>query len=86
MVTKVSVVFQKNYDSTAKIVVNQGGTRSSKTYSVIQVLVAFVLDGKRNLKGKTITIVRKTLPSIKKTVYKDFQEILTLWDRDWETE
>lgn len=57
-----------------RIIINQGGTRSGKTYSTIQVLVEFC---KRNEgKGLIISIVRKTSPSLKATAYRDFVEIL----------
>ena len=69
---KATNVFHKNYNTTSRIVVNQGGTRSSKTYSLAQL---FVLMGIQDT-GKTYTICRKTLPSLKATAYKDFFEIL----------
>jgi phage terminase large subunit len=65
------VVFEKNHQSKAKIKVNQGGTRSSKTYSLTQLIVIKALE-----KQRTITVVRKTLPALKATAYRDFLEIL----------
>lgn len=55
-------------------IINQGGTRSGKTYSTLQVLVELC---KVNFnKGLVISIVRKTTPSLKATAYRDFIEIL----------
>ena len=65
-------VFQKNWDADTKIVVNQGGTRSGKTYSLLQLLIV----KSYKTKGKVFTIVRKSLPSLKMTAYRDFFEIL----------
>jgi phage terminase large subunit len=48
-----------------------GGTRSGKTYAILQYLIVQALQG-----PETITIVRKTIPSLKRTVVKDFTDIL----------
>ena len=50
----------------------QGSSRSSKTYNILIYLLVYVL----NHKNKRLTIVRKTLPSIKGSVFVDFKEIL----------
>lgn len=70
---QVSSVFHRNMQAATKIVANQGGTRSGKTYSILQLLI-FGYALKQS--GRTFTIVRKTLPSIKLTVLRDFLEIL----------
>ncbi len=70
---KVSNVFTRNYQATAPIVVNQGGTRSGKTYSILQVLLVYCFANT----GKIIDIVRKTRREIRDTVLVDFIEILT---------
>ena len=48
-----------------------GGSRSGKTYAALQWLIVQALQNK-----ELITIVRKTIPSLKRTVMKDFQEIM----------
>jgi len=55
-----------------RIVINSGSSRSSKTYSMMQLLVLKMFEEK-NL---VITVVRKTLPSLKATAYRDFMDIL----------
>ena len=50
----------------------QGGTRSGKTYNI---LLFFVIKLLRE-RGKTLTICRASLPSIKGSVLRDFIEIL----------
>lgn len=69
---EASRVFEDNYNATNRFVVNVGGTRSTKTYSILQCLVVKALQ-----KPYTISIVRKSLPSLKLSVLRDFIEILT---------
>jgi len=69
---KTTNVFNKAYRSTNRITCLQGGTRSSKTYSLCQL---FIIKALQNT-GKTFTIVRKTLPACKGSVYRDFLNIL----------
>lgn len=69
----VSPVFIRNAQARKRIVINQGGTRSGKTYSILQLLLLYAF----NNKGKIIDIVRKTRAEIRDTVLTDFIEILT---------
>ena len=69
---KTTNVFNKAYRSTNRITCLQGGTRSSKTYSLCQLFIIRALQ----TTGKTFTIVRKTLPACKGSVYRDFLNIL----------
>ena len=73
---KTSNVFERNYNAPTKIVVNQGGTRSGKTYSLCQLLIVKAFENT----GKRFSIVRKSLPSLKLSVMKDFFEILNNLD------
>jgi phage terminase large subunit len=50
----------------------QGGTRSSKTYSLCQLFIVKCLEET----GKVFTICRKTLPALKGTAYRDVLNIL----------
>ncbi len=76
---RVSPVFIKNLQYLKNlfffIVVNQGGTRSGKTYSILQVLIYYCLMNPRG--GKIIDIVRKTQAELRDTVITDFIEIMT---------
>jgi phage terminase large subunit len=70
---RVSMVFERNYNAQTKIVVNQGGSRSGKTYSILQLLIfvkAF------EVTDQVISIVRKTLPALRATAMRDFFDIL----------
>ena len=69
---KGTVVLEKNLNANTRIVVNQGGTRSSKTYSLAQLIILKALQEQ----GKVYTICRKTLPSLKGTAYRDVIGIL----------
>lgn len=66
--------YYDNKRSKKRIVINQGGTRSGKTYSILQVLCEWCLGNKDA--GWIISVVRKTLPSLKGSAYRDFLEIL----------
>jgi phage terminase large subunit len=55
-----------------RFIVNQGGSRSSKTYSLCQLFIVHCLQHS----GERISIVRKTLPALRATVMIDFFEIL----------
>jgi phage terminase large subunit len=65
---ETSGLFRKNLEATDSIVVNQGGSRSGKTYSILQVLIIKA--------HQTFTIARKTLKSLRSTAMRDFFEIL----------
>ena len=75
-----SRVFQRNWNSTKRIVVNRGGTRSGKTYSLSQLACIWLLTGQigqdHHIPRGVFSIVRKTLPSLKASVQRDIEEIL----------
>jgi phage terminase large subunit len=48
-----------------------GGSRSGKTYATLQWLIVQALQSK-----ELVTIVRKTIPSLKRTVMKDFKDVM----------
>ena len=60
--------------STKRICVLQGGTRSGKTYSILLGLIEFAYKNKG--KGLYVTIARKTFPALRGTAMRDFFEIL----------
>jgi phage terminase large subunit len=70
---KVSPVFLANAQAKKKIVINQGGTRSGKTYSILQLLLVYCFANT----GKIIDVVRKTQVELWSTALLDFVEILT---------
>ena len=68
-----NVIFKHLQKSKTKITIEQGGTRSGKTYNILLWLI-FDYCTKNN--GKTITICRKTFPSVRASVMRDFLDIL----------
>ena len=55
------------------VLVFQGGTGSSKTYSILQFFISKCLT---EWEHKTIDILRRTTPALKRSVMKDFFDIL----------
>jgi phage terminase large subunit len=74
---RTNVVFEHLHTSDKKIIVEQGGTRSGKTYNIVSWII---FDYCTQHSGKTITICRKTFPSLRATVMRDFLEILKAHD------
>jgi len=74
---RVSVVFEKNYHAKTKIIVNQGGSRSGKTYSILQLLILVKAFEATNM---VFSIVRKSMPALKSSAMRDFFEILKTQD------
>ncbi len=68
-------VFQRNleaYEKGYRFLVNQGGSRSSKTFSILQLLIFICLTTPKI----KVSIVRKSFPSLRGSVLKDFIEIM----------
>lgn len=66
-----TVVFHANNTSKAKIKVNQGGTSSSKTYSIMQLLFLRAIQNQ----GFVITVTGESIPNLKKGAYRDAETI-----------
>ena len=78
MDVNVNVVFEHLLDSESKIVIEQGGTRSGKTYNILLYIIFHYCQVN---KGKTITICRKTFPALRASVMRDFLDILKQHDK-----
>lgn len=63
---QVTPIFDRTAECQAKTIVNVGGARSSKSWSIAQLLVTKLLSEKR----KTIGVCRKTFPALRMTAYK----------------
>ena len=70
---KTNIVYEHLLDTKAKIIVEQGGTRSGKTYNIL-LWIIFDYCAKNN--NKVVTITRKAFPSLRATVLRDFIAIL----------
>jgi len=66
-------IYEILQESDKRISVMQGGSRSGKTYNILIWFIVKLLQEN----GKTLTIVRQSLPSIKGSVLRDFVDILT---------
>jgi len=79
-----TITFEHLLDAKNRVTQHIGGTRSGKTYAILQWLIVKAIEGK-----ETITVVRKTIPSLKRTVIKDFTDILKQIgiydDNNWNT-
>lgn len=80
-------VFHANQQSKAQIVINQGGTSSSKTYSIVQLLFLIAV----YTPGQVITITGESMPNLRKGAYRDaetiyarskhLQQLITFWNK-----
>ena len=68
-----TIIYDKNVDSTKRLVINQGGTSSSKTWSILQTLLTYL----SNYNGQlSISVVSETMPHLKRGAMRDFFNIL----------
>jgi phage terminase large subunit len=71
-----TIIFEKNWSALqekgVRFVINEGGSRSSKTYSLCQMVIVYCLQNP----NKVVSIIRKTFPALRATVMRDFLEIL----------
>jgi phage terminase large subunit len=73
-------VYFANRQSTADIVINQGGTDSGKTYSILQLLIEIATTTKAPSSDPIITILSESVPNSKKGAYRTFQAIISTSD------
>jgi phage terminase large subunit len=72
----ISPIFEWNYKTQKQIVINQGGTSSGKTYSLLQVLACKAAETPNQI----ITIVGQDIPNLKAGAIRDFDTILSSCD------
>lgn len=69
-------VFARNFqalnDPSKRFIVNVGGSRSSKTISLCQLMIVYCL----TTPNKSVSIVRKSFPSLRASVMRDFFDVL----------
>lgn len=77
-----TITYQNQESSPTRVTHHIGGTRSGKTYAILQWIIVQCLQHKQQ-----VTIVRKTIPSLKRTIIKDLKDVmqaLEIWnDNDW---
>jgi len=72
---KATAIFERNYEAISgdkRFIINEGGSRSSKTYSLCQLMIIYCLQNN----NKVVSVIRKTFPALRATVLRDFIEIL----------
>lgn len=78
--TKIYATVDSAIRAGYKVVSAQGSSRSSKTYNILIYLLIYILQHPKT----SLSIVRKTLPSLKGSVFRDFKEIMQdkfqMWD------
>ncbi len=74
---QTNIVYKHLSSTDKKIIVEQGGTRSGKTYNII-LWIVFNYCTQNN--GKVITVCRKSFPSLRATVMRDFIGILQAYN------
>jgi len=75
-----TITFDNLLEASKRVTQHIGGTRSGKTYAILQWLIVRALQERLD-----ITVVRRTVPSLKRSVIKDFKDILTtleIWETD----
>lgn len=77
--TRVFSEIQRAYESGYTLISEQGSSRSSKTYNTLIWLIYYLLQHP----CVKLSIVRKTLPSLKGSVLDDFEEIMRDKFRIW---
>jgi len=75
---KCSKVFAKIANAGTRIIVNEGSSRSTKTFSILQFLISKAIES-----PVRITIARAKLTWIKTTVVPDFKEVMTTHFEMW---
>ena len=82
MNVEYTTTFEKLINTDKKFLLARGGTRAGKTYAIVQILVVWLITGKfrgKDVKAKICAVVRKTLPALKATALRDFEEVLEDW-------
>lgn len=78
---KCTSVFEKNYHNVSPIIVNKGGVRSSKTYSIAQCVNLYCVE----FAGLRVAIGRKVAATLKSTLLKSFINAslgMQLWEEE----
>lgn len=70
-------IYRHLNESKKRITIEQGGSRSGKTYNILMWLI---FSYSNNHKGSTITICRKTFPALRASSMRDFFDILKKYD------
>ena len=69
-------VFERNFDALndpkIRMIINQGGSRSSKTFSLVQMVIIYCLTNSK----RVVSIVRRSFLALRGSVMRDFFEVM----------
>lgn len=68
-----TITYSNQQATPTRVTHHIGGTRSGKTYALLQWIIVQALESKQE-----VTVVRKTIPSLKRTIMKDFKDVMQL--------
>ena len=72
---QASKIFQINWEhlnnSQVRYIINEGGTRSSKSWSILQCIIVYCLSNKTS-----VSIIRQSFPALRGSIMRDFFDIL----------
>jgi phage terminase large subunit len=71
---KTTEIFNDLLKTDKRFVLSVGSSRSSKTYSMMQWIIYYCLQNQNQ--AKYISIVRKSFPSLRRTVYREFIDMI----------
>jgi phage terminase large subunit len=74
--TPVFYANKKAYEQGYPVICNEGGSRSSKSYSIVQLLITIALSNPKI----RISLVSHSLPHVKRGIYRDFKSIMEQWN------
>jgi phage terminase large subunit len=75
-----TITFEHLLECPTRLSIHVGGSRSGKSYGIVQFLIVQGIESKQD-----ISIVRKTIPSLKRTNIRDFKDIMQsigIWKED----
>jgi phage terminase large subunit len=79
---EATVVYEKNRNSDKKIVINRWWTRSSKSWSLLQLvltwLISWKIDNNKTFESWICSIARKYSSTITNTILRDWEELLVI--------
>ena len=64
------------YNEGYRFILNQGGSRSSKSFSILQLIIILCLSTSKI----RVSIVRKSFPALRGTILRDFMELMDLYN------
>ncbi len=73
---KFTSVFWKNARANTRFVINQGGTSSSKTHSLLQLMYLKALNRSQQGKSILISVLAGTMPHLRRGAMRDFLKML----------